>query len=111
MMKRTWQIGAWVTLLALLAVTEQAFERLAQAQQPSPVPQFDVDPFWPKMPEQWILGQVSGVAIDAQDHAREVARYAMGKRIRAVAQGPEGGVWLLEDGDGGRLLRLGQAQE
>ena len=69
MMKRTWQIGAWVTLLALLAVTEQAFERLAQAQQPSPVPQFDVDPFWPKMPEQWILGQVSGVAIDAQDHA------------------------------------------
>jgi len=51
------------------------------------------------------------VAIDAQDHAREVARYAMGKRIRAVTQGPEGGVWLLEDGDGGRLLRLGQALE
>jgi glucose/arabinose dehydrogenase len=51
------------------------------------------------------------VAIDAQQHAHEVARYAMGKRIRAVAQGPEGGVWLLEDEDGGRLLRLGQAQE
>jgi glucose/arabinose dehydrogenase len=51
------------------------------------------------------------VAIDAKDHAQEVARYAMGKRIRAVAQGPEGGVWLLEDEDGGRLLRLGQAKE
>jgi len=51
------------------------------------------------------------VAIDAKGHAREVARYAMGKRIRAIAQGPEGGVWLLEDEDGGRLLRLGQTQE
>jgi glucose/arabinose dehydrogenase len=51
------------------------------------------------------------VAIDAQGHAREVARYAMGKRIRAIAQGPAGDVWLLEDGDGGRLLRLGQARE
>jgi glucose/arabinose dehydrogenase len=51
------------------------------------------------------------VAIDAQGHAREVARYAMGQRIRAVAQGPAGDVWLLEDGKGGRLLRLGQARE
>jgi glucose/arabinose dehydrogenase len=50
------------------------------------------------------------VAIDGS-RAREVARYAMGKRIREVAQGPAGYVWLLEDGDGGRLLRLGQAAE
>ena len=49
------------------------------------------------------------IAIDDKDNAREVARYAMGKRIREVAQGPAGDVWLLEDGDGGRLLRLGQA--
>ena len=51
------------------------------------------------------------ISIDAQGHAREVARYAMGKRIRALEQGPKGDVWLLEDGDGGRLLRLGQARE
>ena len=50
------------------------------------------------------------VAIDADNHAHEVARYNMGKRIREVAQGPAGEVWLLEDGDGGRLLRLGQAE-
>jgi glucose/arabinose dehydrogenase len=50
------------------------------------------------------------VALDG-GHAREVARYAMGRRIRAVAQGPDGDVWLLEDEDGGRLLRLGQAEE
>ena len=50
------------------------------------------------------------VAIDAQGNASEVARYSMGKRLRAVAQGPAGDVWLLEDGKRGRLLRLGQAQ-
>ena len=49
------------------------------------------------------------IAVDG-DNAREVARYAMGKRIRAVEQGPAGDVWLLEDGDGGRLLRLGQPE-
>jgi glucose/arabinose dehydrogenase len=49
------------------------------------------------------------VAIDAGNNAREVARYNMGHRIREVAQGPKGDVWLLEDGEGGRLLRLGQA--
>jgi len=46
------------------------------------------------------------VAIDANNHAREVARYDMGHRIREVVQGPKGDVWLLEDGEGGRLLRL-----
>jgi len=50
------------------------------------------------------------VAIDANNRAREVARYNMGHRIREVAQGPAGDVWLLEDGDGGRLLRLGEAE-
>jgi glucose/arabinose dehydrogenase len=40
------------------------------------------------------------------DNAREAERFAMGHRIREVEQGPEGAVWLLEDGDGGRLLKL-----
>jgi len=30
----------------------------------------------------------------------------MGARIREVEQGPDGSIWLLEDGDGGRLLEL-----
>jgi glucose/arabinose dehydrogenase len=30
----------------------------------------------------------------------------MGKRMRAVAQGSDGAVWMLEDKKGGRLLRL-----
>lgn len=40
------------------------------------------------------------------DSARETARYDFGRRIRGVEQGPDGDVWLLEDGDAGRLLKL-----
>lgn len=48
------------------------------------------------------------VAIDGET-AREVARTPMEHRIREVEQGPDGAVWLLEDGEesgAGRLLRL-----
>lgn len=41
--------------------------------------------------------------------AREADRFAMGQRIREVEQGPDGAIWLLEDGKdggGGRLLKL-----
>lgn len=43
------------------------------------------------------------------DSAREAERFDMGARVRAVAQGPDGELWLLEDdrGEGtGRLLKL-----
>lgn len=41
--------------------------------------------------------------------AKPVEQWTMGTRIRDVAQGPDGAIWLLEDGGkgaGGRLLRL-----
>ena len=37
---------------------------------------------------------------------REAERWDMGARIRAVMAGPDGALWLLEDGSDGRLLRL-----
>jgi glucose/arabinose dehydrogenase len=41
------------------------------------------------------------------EQAREAERFAMGARIREVEQGPEGAIWLLQDGkSGGELLRL-----
>lgn len=40
------------------------------------------------------------------DTAQEVERFTMGKRIREVEQSPDGAIWLLEDKQGGRLLRL-----
>jgi len=46
------------------------------------------------------------VDIDGGGTAREAERWDMGHRIREVEQGPDGAVYLLEDGPGGRLLRL-----
>ena len=40
------------------------------------------------------------------DTAREAERFDMGARIREVEQGPDGAIYVLEDGTGGRLLRL-----
>ncbi|KTT47067.1 glucose dehydrogenase [Pseudomonas oryzihabitans] len=40
------------------------------------------------------------------EEAREVERYAMGTRIRDVEEGPNGSLWLLEDGANARLLEL-----
>ncbi len=55
-----------------LAVKEAVPERAAaaQAQKPgSSVPVFQVDPFWPKqLPNNWIIGDVPSLAVDARDH-------------------------------------------
>jgi glucose/arabinose dehydrogenase len=36
----------------------------------------------------------------------EATRYSMGARIREIAEGPDGAIWVLTDGNDGRLLRL-----
>ncbi len=47
----------------LLAAAFQSGQSLADG-----VPEFKVDPFWPKpLPENWMLGQVSGIAVDKDD--------------------------------------------
>ena len=67
------QVVAWVVLVGALMGGAGALERLALAQK-YPVPHFQVDPFWPHLPKQWILGQVAGVATDAQDHVWIIQR-------------------------------------
>ncbi|MDZ4813732.1 MAG: PQQ-dependent sugar dehydrogenase [Pseudomonadota bacterium] len=39
-------------------------------------------------------------------NAHEAERFDMGQRIREVEQGPDGAIWLLEDGGNARLLKL-----
>lgn len=60
-------------------------------------------------------GQVLIAALGAQvlvrvgiagETAREIARYDLGRRIRAIAEREDGSIWLLEDGEDARLLRL-----
>ena len=48
----------------------------ATAQSPQ-VPTFQVDPFWPKpLPNHWLLGSITGVTVDAQNHVWVVHRGA-----------------------------------
>jgi glucose/arabinose dehydrogenase len=63
---------------------------------------------------QWngdgLIGSLSGQALIhvriRGDQASKVEQWDMGHRIRFVGQGPDGAVYLLEDGSGARLLRL-----
>ena len=68
-----------------------AFASSALAQTtPPPVPQFQVDAFWPKpLPNHWILGQVSGIATDRFDRIWVVHRpSSLNARERAAEQNP-----------------------
>ena len=49
-------------LLVVVAMTPAVIGRQAEA------PAFRVDPAWPKIPNNWQLGQVASVAIDSNDH-------------------------------------------
>ncbi len=49
--------------VAVMSVSAQRSPGSTQA------PTFEVDPLWPKpLPNHWILGSVTGVAVDARDH-------------------------------------------
>ena len=64
--------------------------------------------------EDWhgdaFLGALSGEALVRVDldgrEAGDAEVYDLGERIRAVEEGPDGAIWLLEDEGAGRLLRL-----
>ena len=45
------------------------------------------------------------------DKAVEAERFDMNARVREIEQGPNGALWVLEDGQRGRLLRLTQNHE
>ncbi len=59
------------------------------------------------------LGALSGEALIRVDvdgtSASKAQQWPMGARIREVEEGPDGAIYLLEDGSGGRLLRLAPA--
>jgi len=72
-MKRTWTgLGLLLVIMALL-LGLRAVEHAAYAQQRG-APQFRVDPQWPHIPQQWTLGQVSGLDVDARDHVWIIQR-------------------------------------
>jgi len=46
------------------------------------------------------------VIFDGKGGARTAERWAVGKRIRDVAQGPDGSLWMLEDANVGALIHV-----
>ena len=42
----------------------------------------------------------------SDDHGTEIARYDMGHRMRDITEAPDGSLYAIEDGNGGRLLHL-----
>ena len=65
---------------------------------------------WPEWKGQALITGLGSeglvrVAIKGEQ-ASEQARYPLGKRIREIREAPDGSLLVLEDGPGGRLLRL-----
>ena len=55
--------------LALLAAGAATAGQAQPAPAGEDVPQFRVDPFWAReLPDNWMLGQVSGIDVNADDH-------------------------------------------
>ena len=71
-MTRKTLAGLAVVLLAVIAgLGPQRLGPAAAAQgsgQGAGVPKFQADPSWPKLPNNWVLGEVSSVAVDRRDH-------------------------------------------
>ncbi len=63
---------------------------ISQAESSFSVPEYQVDPFWPKpLPNNWILGQVGGIAVDDDDHIWIVQRPRTVDTVEgAAAQNP-----------------------
>ncbi len=61
---------AWSLVIGCVVLWHAGHPRI-EAQQPgtAATPRFQVDPSWPKeLPDNWILGAVTGVFVDAKDH-------------------------------------------
>jgi len=76
-------------ILAATIVLSPAFAQDPAKQNPA-VPLFAVDPFWPKpLPNNWMLGQVSGIAVDRLERIWVVHRPGtLNERELAAAQNP-----------------------
>ena len=99
MTKRSRQeIPAFVGSLLLIAVLALAGSAVVTPAPPAATagggpdsaPVYEVDPFWPKpLPNDWLIGQVGGIAVDAQDHVWVLQRPGSMTRDEAgAAQDP-----------------------
>jgi DNA-binding beta-propeller fold protein YncE len=55
-------------MIAKASAATKSLEGAQAAAQTREVPKFEVDPAWPKIPNNWVLGLVSGVNVDSHDN-------------------------------------------
>jgi hypothetical protein len=86
-MTRNFRTGATCAAAALaLAAGSMLVERWGVHAAAVMAPRFEVDPMWPKpLPNHWLLGNVIGVTVDAQDHIWIVHRGAALERMETYA--------------------------
>jgi hypothetical protein len=75
---KLWSGIAWLTVFSL-AIGAGSWTRTTLAAKPRmpralEVPVFQVDPSWPKIPNNWVFGEVSSVSVDSKDHVWVVQR-------------------------------------
>ena len=95
---RTLASGCLAAAVALAAL----FLPVAPASaQDGGVPQFEVDPSWPRLPDGWVLGQVASVAVDSRDHVWVLHRpLTVSEEERANAAPP-----VIELGPNGAVVQ------
>ena len=89
--------------MALIVVPLVAwFVVTVRAQQPSTLrpPAFQVDPTWPAIPNNWVLGEVTSIAVDSRDHIWVLHR----PRSIPAEKRANGAPPVLEFDAAGRLL-------
>src|SRR4051794_19916718 len=73
----------------------------AQAPSAARVPTFRADPSWPSIPNNWIFGEVSSIAVDSQDHVWVLQRPATVPEPQRASAAPP----VLEFDSNGRFIQ------
>jgi hypothetical protein len=100
-MNRRLYSGVGGSLAALITVTVvQLAGKGLQSPAPTRVPAFEVDRTFPAVPNNWVLGDVSSVAVDTQDHVWMIHR----PRTVAAEQRANAAPAVLEFDSSGKFI-------
>ena len=76
----------FLAAVAALEIGSVVLDRVAKVRAVVMAPRFEVDPMWPKpLPNHWLLGNVIGVSVDANDHIWIVHRGQALERMETYA--------------------------
>ena len=110
MLKTAARVGL-LGLVAIGAVGQRGLVGVARTSSQG-MPVFQVDPAWPKLPNNWVIGIVSSVAVDRRDHVwilhrpRTVPAEWKGRAAPPVLEFDADGKFVQAWGGAGARLRL-----